>query len=90
MSHEIIGILGIAAVVLLLIARMWIGLAMTMVGFFGLAFLKGIDRIHADEDLAVIPNDLISQRRADVAEIADQIAHGAPGFKGHGQLRGPD
>jgi tripartite ATP-independent transporter DctM subunit len=43
MSPEIVGIIGIAAVVFLLIARMWIGLAMAMVGFLGLAALRGLD-----------------------------------------------
>ncbi|MBN1849665.1 MAG: TRAP transporter large permease [Deltaproteobacteria bacterium] len=43
MSHELIGVIGIVAVVLLLMARMWIGLAMAMVGFLGLLFLKGMD-----------------------------------------------
>lgn len=43
MSPELIGILGIAAVVVLLIARMWIGLAMAVVGFLGLLYLKGLD-----------------------------------------------
>jgi len=43
MSPEIFGIIGIAAVVFLLIARMWIGLAMAMVGFLGLAALRGLE-----------------------------------------------
>ena len=43
MSAELIGILGIVAVVFLLLARMWIGLAMAVVGFFGLMTLIGID-----------------------------------------------
>ena len=43
MSHEIIGIIGIALLVFLLIARMWIGLAMAIVGFFGIVCLTGID-----------------------------------------------
>ena len=43
MSAEFVGILGIAAVVFLLITRMWIGLAMATVGFFGLVYLRGLD-----------------------------------------------
>jgi tripartite ATP-independent transporter DctM subunit len=43
MSPEIVGIIGIAAVVFLLIARMWIGLAMAMIGFLGIAALRGLD-----------------------------------------------
>jgi C4-dicarboxylate transporter DctM subunit len=43
MSPELIGIIGIAVLVVLLIARMWIGLAMAVVGFLGLFYLKGLD-----------------------------------------------
>lgn len=43
MSPEVAGIIGIAAVVLLLLARMWIGLSMAIVGFLGLAYLIGPD-----------------------------------------------
>ncbi|MFC1863621.1 TRAP transporter large permease [Thermodesulfobacteriota bacterium] len=43
MSPEIAGIAGIVILVLLLLARMWIGLSMAMVGFLGIIFLKGID-----------------------------------------------
>lgn len=43
MSAELIGILGICAVVFLLLARMWIGLCMALVGFFGLMVLIGME-----------------------------------------------
>jgi len=43
MSAELIGILGLVVLVVLLIARMWIGLTMALVGFVGLVVLKGID-----------------------------------------------
>jgi C4-dicarboxylate transporter DctM subunit len=43
MSPELLGITGIAVLVVLLIARMWIGLAMAVVGFLGLVYLKGFD-----------------------------------------------
>jgi C4-dicarboxylate transporter, DctM subunit len=43
MSPEAIGIIGIGVVVLLMLARMWIGLSMAMVGFLGLAYLRGMD-----------------------------------------------
>jgi tripartite ATP-independent transporter DctM subunit len=42
MSPELSGILGLIALLLLLMSRMWIGLAMCMVGFSGLWYLKGI------------------------------------------------
>jgi tripartite ATP-independent transporter DctM subunit len=43
MSPEIVGIIGIAAVVFLLLTRMWIGLAMATVGFIGLVYLRGLE-----------------------------------------------
>lgn len=43
MSAEAAGILGIIVLVLLLFARMWIGLAMAVVGFVGITYLKGFD-----------------------------------------------
>ena len=43
MSPELAGILGIGLLVVLLIARMWIGLSMALVGFLGIVFLRGLD-----------------------------------------------
>ena len=43
MSAELTGILGLVVLVVLLVARMWIGLTMAIVGFIGLTVLKGID-----------------------------------------------
>jgi len=43
MSPEVLGIIGIGAVVLLMLARMWIGLSMALVGFLGVAYLRGFD-----------------------------------------------
>jgi TRAP-type mannitol/chloroaromatic compound transport system permease large subunit len=43
MSAELTGILGLIVLLLLLISRMWIGLAMAMVGLFGIFYLKGMD-----------------------------------------------
>ncbi len=42
MSPEAVGMIGVGAVVFLLIARMWIGLAMALVGFLGLTYLRGV------------------------------------------------
>lgn len=43
MSPELTGIIGLIALLLLLAARMWIGLTMAAVGFLGLAYLRGLD-----------------------------------------------
>ena len=43
MSSEIIGLIGIAGLALLLALRMYIGLAMALVGFIGLSFLVGVE-----------------------------------------------
>jgi len=40
MSPETVGIIGIAILVVLLFARMWIGLAMAIIGFLGYAYLR--------------------------------------------------
>ena len=44
MSPEIVGFIGIALMLVLLFARMWIALAMAFVGFFGIAYLQGFDQ----------------------------------------------
>jgi C4-dicarboxylate transporter DctM subunit len=41
MSAPIIGILGVAVLLVLLFARMWVGLAMGVVGFLGFGYLGG-------------------------------------------------
>ena len=43
MSHELIGVIGLVALVTLLLLRMWIGAAMALVGFFGFAAIRGFD-----------------------------------------------
>jgi C4-dicarboxylate transporter DctM subunit len=43
MSSETIGIIGIILLVVLLFSRMWIGAAMTLIGFIGYAYLRGIE-----------------------------------------------
>jgi C4-dicarboxylate transporter DctM subunit len=44
MTPELIGLIGIIALVVLLFARMWIGFAMAFVGFAGLIALNGLDK----------------------------------------------
>lgn len=41
MTREIVGIIAIVVLIVLLFARMWIGLAMAVVGILGLAYLEG-------------------------------------------------
>ena len=43
MSAELIGVLGLILLIVLLVARMWIGLTMATVGFLGVLLLKGVD-----------------------------------------------
>ena len=43
MSAELIGILGLIVLIVLLAARMWIGLTMATVGVLGVLLLKGVD-----------------------------------------------
>jgi C4-dicarboxylate transporter DctM subunit len=42
MSPEIVGVIGLAVLLILLFSGMWIGAAMAMVGFFGYAYIVGI------------------------------------------------
>ncbi len=42
MSPEIIGIIGLVTLIVLLLARMWIGAAMALVGFVGYALIMGM------------------------------------------------
>lgn len=41
MSPEIVGFIGVALLLVLIFARMWVGLAMAVVGFFGIAYIAG-------------------------------------------------
>ena len=42
MSPEIIGIIGVVALLVLLAARMWIGAAMAVVGFLGIVLVRSV------------------------------------------------
>jgi C4-dicarboxylate transporter DctM subunit len=53
MSTEIIGLIGIIVVVILIFARMWIGLAIPLVGFVGIVIILGPEQ--AFSALATIP-----------------------------------
>ncbi len=59
MSPETVGIIGIAILVVLLFARMWIGLAMAMIGFLGFAYLRDLGA--AFTVVAQIPFTTIAQ-----------------------------
>ncbi|MFC1946186.1 TRAP transporter large permease [Chloroflexota bacterium] len=51
MSPETVGVLGIILLVVLLLCRMWIGLAMAFVGIFGFAILRTFDTAFATAGL---------------------------------------
>ncbi|OGO14402.1 MAG: hypothetical protein A2Z02_06860 [Chloroflexi bacterium RBG_16_48_7] len=57
MSNEVIGIIGLVVMLTLLFLRMWIGLAMALIGFLGCAYLVGIDK--ALNVLGTVPFDYI-------------------------------
>jgi C4-dicarboxylate transporter DctM subunit len=44
MSPELVGVIGIIALIILLFCRMWIAFAMALVGFLGLLYLNDFDR----------------------------------------------
>jgi C4-dicarboxylate transporter DctM subunit len=47
MTTEIAGLIGIAVLVILLFSRMWIGLAMALIGFIGFFYATDIDKAFA-------------------------------------------
>jgi C4-dicarboxylate transporter DctM subunit len=47
MSPEIVGLLGIVFLVVFLFVRMWIGLAMGIIGFLGCVYLAGVEQASA-------------------------------------------
>ena len=42
MSPETVGIIGLILLIILLFARMWIGAAMSLVGFLGYSYIMGL------------------------------------------------
>ena len=43
MSPEIVGLIGIALLVVLLFMRVWVGIAMGIVGFLGFAYITSLE-----------------------------------------------
>lgn len=44
MSNEVIGLIGLAVLLVLFFLRMPVGMAMTLVGYFGLIIIRGVDQ----------------------------------------------
>jgi tripartite ATP-independent transporter DctM subunit len=57
-SEPIIGLLGLAVLMIIMFTRMWIGFAMIVVGFFGFAIIGGF--IPALKILAIVPYNTLS------------------------------
>jgi len=53
MAPQVIGLLAIAALLVCIVFRMWIGVAMGVIGFFGLVALRGMDQ--AMVNIAEVP-----------------------------------
>jgi C4-dicarboxylate transporter DctM subunit len=84
MGSEIIGLVGIAGLIVLLALRMYIGLAMALVGFIGLSFIVGLDAgIHilgitplaegSSYTLSVIPLFVLMGQFAYISGISSDI-----------------
>jgi len=58
MTTEIVGLIGILIMVILLFSRMWIGLAMALVGFLGFLYATDLDKSFAI--LATVPYHTIA------------------------------
>jgi len=97
MSPELIGVMGIVVVLLLLAGRMWIGTAMALVGFLGIALIRGFDLAYvsmvgqsfrqvASSTIAVVPMFVL------MGNVIAQMGIGVDmyncAYKWVGQIRG--
>lgn len=97
MSSEIVGLIGIVILIVLLFSRMWLGLAMALVGIFGYAYLQGFDRAFvqagtvpfntiANYALSTIPLFMLMGIFIRMAGLGEELYNSA--HKWLGQLRG--
>jgi len=97
MSPEMIGLIGVAVLVLLIFMRVWIGIAMAVVGFVGFACIAGLRNALfvlgsvpfnyvADETMAAIPLFILMGVVVSNTGVAGDLYR--TGYKWFGQLRG--
>jgi len=97
MSAELVGVIGLAIMLLLFFARMWIGAAMAMIGMVGYAYIMGIPASFAmisqipfstiaSYSLSVIPLFILMGNIIFVSDIGDDLYDTA--YKWMGQFRG--
>ena len=97
MSPEAAGLLGIGILIALLFLRVWVGMAMVIVGFLGFAYIVGLK--HALLIMGSVPYSTISNETVASAPlfilmgvvvsntgVAKDLYHSA--YKWLGQLRG--
>jgi len=96
-SPELFGLLGLAVLMILLFARMWIGFAMALVGFLGFACLSGFEaalkvlatvpyRTLADYNMSVIPLFILMAGIVSSTGISEELYRSANIWVG--QFRG--
>ena len=94
MSPELVGLLAIIALLVLMALRMWVGLAMAVIGFVGLIFIQGLDRallvvstapftFIAKESFTVLPMFMLMGSVIGVTGIGTDLYKAAHTWIGH-------
>jgi tripartite ATP-independent transporter DctM subunit len=97
MSPEIVGLLGVAVLVVLLFLRVWVGIAMAAVGFLGFAYITNFQYAClimgsvpyssiANETVAAVPLFILMGAVVSNTGVGGDLYHTA--YKWLGQLRG--
>jgi len=97
MSPEIVGLLGVAVLVVLLFLRVWVGIAMAAVGFLGFAYITNFEYAClimgsvpyssiANETVAAVPLFILMGSVVSNTGVGGDLYQTA--YKWLGQLRG--
>lgn len=97
MSPETVGFIGIGILIILLFLRIWVGMAMVIVGFLGFAYIVGFKHAFlvmgsvpygaiSNETLACVPLFILMGVVVSNTGVAKDLYHSA--YKWLGQLRG--
>ena len=97
MSPETVGFIGIGVLIVLLFLRVWVGMAMVIVGFLGFAYIAGFKHAFlimgsvpyaavSNEILACVPLFILMGIMVSNTGVAKDLYHTA--YKWLGQLRG--
>ena len=93
LSPELVGVIGVVVLLLLMIAQMWIGFAMGIIGFLGFAYIRGFKSafsllaiepytVLSDYSLSVIPMFILMGVIASNTEITKDLFRSAHAWIG--------